>query len=290
MTQSPTPQQIAVDHDVWLTAADYDYRVRVYRPQLPAGGPIFVWAHGGGWIGGDLEMPEADWVSRSIAGYGIPVVSVDYTLAPLPAGSSAELAPPVSEDRPRARYPVASIQLVAAFDWTADHAADLGGSADRIGIGGASAGGNLAASAVLRLRDRAERRPASAILIYPAVHAAMPPMSESLTERLTHVPEDKKIDPAGMPDLSGNYAGDAQSERYAFPGGHDATNLPRTLIVNADLDTLRPSGEQYAAEIARVGGDVRVLNEPGTTHGYLNNPDDPAAPVTIARMARWLAG
>lgn len=285
MTTSGTLQQVAIDQDVWLAAADHDYRLRVYRPQTNTTGAIFVWAHGGAWIGGDLEMAEADGVARSVAAHGITVVSVDYTLA---QGSSAELAPPSDNDRPRAGYPVASVQLTAAFDWAVAHAADLGGSPDKIGLGGASAGGNLAASAALRLRDAGGRQPTAVILSYPAVHATLPPIGAELTARLADVAEEDQIDPDAMPGLTTDYAGTACDEAYAFPGGHDVSGLPRTLIVNAELDTLRPSGETYAAELAATGGDVRVLAELSTTHGYLNNPDDPATPITIARMARWL--
>ncbi|SDT40923.1 alpha/beta hydrolase [Microlunatus soli] len=288
MADSRTAQQVSIDQDVWLSAADHDYRLRIYRPQTNSTGVIFLWAHGGAWIGGDLEMAEADGVSRRVAGFGITVVSVDYTLAPRPAGWPAEEAPPSGADRPRAGYPVASVQLAAAFDWVVEHATDLGGAADKIGIGGASAGGNLAASAALRLRDAGGQQPAAVILSYPALHATHPPIADELLARLADVPQEDQIDPDGMPDLTANYAGTARDEPYAFPGSHDVARLPRTLIVNADLDTLRPSGELFAAELAGTGGDVRVLAEQSTIHGYLNNPDDPAVPITIARMVRWL--
>ena len=60
--------------------------VRVYPPStgMISNGAGLVWAHGGGFAGGDLDMPEADWVSRALAARGITVVSVDYALAPTP--------------------------------------------------------------------------------------------------------------------------------------------------------------------------------------------------------------
>ena len=56
-------------------------RVRLYRPASAAGVGL-VWAHGGGFAAGDLDMPEADGVARGLAERGITVVSVDYRLAP----------------------------------------------------------------------------------------------------------------------------------------------------------------------------------------------------------------
>lgn len=272
--------------DVALTATGHDFVVRVYRPAA-AGSEALVWVHGGAWIGGSIDMPEADWVARMIAAEQITVVSVDYTLAPPPQGWTAEPDPGAGQ-RPRAGYPVASLQVVAAFDWALRNAGDLGVDPARIGLGGASAGGNLAAGAALRLRDAGGARPHAVILIYPAVHRELPAGSPALVERLAALPDEDVIDPAEMPRLVASYAGDAAGEAYAFPGGHDAAGLPRTLIVNADLDTLRPSGEAYAAELARAGGDVRVLTEIDSRHGYLNEPQDPAAALTIDRMVAWL--
>ena len=61
-------------------------RVRLYRPATLApasAAPALVWAHGGGWQYGDLDMPEADSVAQVVAAElpGV-VVSVDYRLAP----------------------------------------------------------------------------------------------------------------------------------------------------------------------------------------------------------------
>ena len=52
---------------------------RGYRGPAPAAGAALIWAHGGGFIGGDLDMPEAHWVAVELARRGIPVLSIDYT-------------------------------------------------------------------------------------------------------------------------------------------------------------------------------------------------------------------
>src|SRR3954453_10555593 len=78
-------------HDIGLEAGGYDFRVRVY-PALQPNGALLVWLHGGAFMFGTLEMPEADQVGRRLSAAGVTVVSVDYTLAPLDALES--LAPP----------------------------------------------------------------------------------------------------------------------------------------------------------------------------------------------------
>ena len=70
-------------------------RVRVYPAEHPNGSGL-VWAHGGGFAAGDLDMPEADHVARELAAAGTTVFSVDYRLAvgdtrfPVPLDDVAE--------------------------------------------------------------------------------------------------------------------------------------------------------------------------------------------------------
>src|ERR1700757_3414026 len=105
--------------------------VRIYTPpgDVPDRAPCLVWVHGGGFIGGDLDMREADCTAREVcAGGGSVVVSVDYRLA---VGGVC--------------YPVPHDDTVAAVTWVRDRAEELGIDPARITIGGASAGGNLTA-------------------------------------------------------------------------------------------------------------------------------------------------
>ena len=80
------------------------------RPTAAGDRPALVWLHGGAFVGGDLDMPEADWVARQICDRaGAVVVSVDYRLA---VGGVT--------------YPVPHDDTVAAVRWVRDSAADLG--------------------------------------------------------------------------------------------------------------------------------------------------------------------
>jgi acetyl esterase/lipase len=77
---------------------------------------------------------------------------------------------------------------------------------------------------------------------------------------------------------------------YAFPGGHALAGLPPTFVLTSEHDSLRASGQTFAAELALAGVDVAVFREPGTRHGHLNEPENPAAHASIRRMAAWLDG
>jgi acetyl esterase/lipase len=95
-----------------------------------------------------------------------------------------------------------------------------------------------------------------------------------------------------MRDINLNYAGSAAvfDDMYAYPGNGDVSGLPPVFVLNSEADSLRSSGERFAEQLSEAGVVVRVEYEPGTVHGHLNQPDDPAALRSIERMASWLAG
>lgn len=234
--------------------------VRIYEPA--AGGsnhPGVVWLHGGGFVGGDLDMREADWTAREVcARAGAVVVSVDYRLAV-----------------DGVCYPVPHDDTVAAVSWVRDNAATLGVDGTRLAIGGASAGANLTAGAALKLRDRDAWLPAALVFVYGVAHAVLPPASPGLAAALTELPS--LLAPAAGRDddfLSVNYLGGplSSADGYAMPAAAALDGLCPTLVVNAEYDRLRASGEAFAAALALAGVDVRQVLVRGVLHGFLNQP------------------
>ena len=160
ITDAPAPPAVDVRDDA-APGPHGPVPVRVYTP---AGGgtdlPCLVWLHGGAFRMGDLDMPEADWTAREICERaGAVVVSVDYRLC---VGGVT--------------YPVPHDDAVAAVRWVRDGAASLGVDPARISLGGASAGGNLAAGATLQApRRRRLGARARLLLAYTTLHAVVPP-------------------------------------------------------------------------------------------------------------------
>ena len=60
-------------------------------------------------------------------------------------------------------------------------------------------------------------------------------------------------------------------------------------MINDEADELRVSGEVFAATLAVAGVPLELATEPGTEHGHLNRPDEPAASDSIERVVRWIA-
>jgi acetyl esterase len=248
--------------------------VRRYGPAGDGSHPGLVWAHGGSFRWGDLDMPESDAVGRALAALGAVVVSVDYRLAV-----------------DGVRYPVPSDDVLAAFLDVAARAAELGIDPDRLSLGGGSAGGNLAAGAAKRLRDRGGVRPATVVLAYPSLHPRLPELPPELAAKVAAQPPGERRTPEALDEINRNYVGDPAllDDPYAMPALGDLHDLPPTLVVTSEHDALRASAQLYAAALIEAGNDVAVVLEHGTPHGHLNEPGHPGAERTIARIADWIA-
>lgn len=262
--------------DVAVAGPHGEVPCRTYRHPTAGGGAALVWVHGGGFVGGDLDMPEAHWVSLALAAQGIGVLSVDYRKCI--AG---------------VRYPIPSDDVLAAWAWAVEHVAELGATAARLHLGGASAGGSLTAGVTKRLRDTEDALPATLVLVYPTLHPELlRPDGEADGDTMGDTMGETTPDPAAgiMRWMNLNYAGSEAllGDPYAFPGFGDLSGQPPVYILNSDNDPLRPSGERYGKGLAAAGVPVTVEFEPGTGHGHLNEPLQPAASASIERIAAWI--
>jgi acetyl esterase/lipase len=230
-----------------------------------------VWAHGGGFVAGDLDMAEAHWVALMIAARGVPVLSIDYRKC-----------------LRGVKFPVPSDDVLAAWRWATANAAGLGTTPARLHLGGASAGANLTAGVTKRLRDGEGPVPRSLILIYPLVHQDLPRLSNELAGKVAENPSIFTRETVREINLHfvGSEAGLA--DPYAFAANGDVSGQPPIYVLNSDVDTLRASGEAYAAALREAGVEVVVEYEPGTVHGHLNEPDRPGGASSIDKMVAWI--
>jgi acetyl esterase len=237
-------------------------------------GDALVWLHGGAFVGGSLDMPEAHWVGLALAAEGIPVLSADYRKA-----------------LDGVHFPVPLDDAVAAWDWAAAHLADRLGPVERLHVGGASAGGTLAAATTLRRCAGGGRRPDGLVLVYAVLHAELPPLDPALRAAVAAAPAGTMVfTPAMGREIARNYVGDERrlGDPLAFPAAGDLSVLPPTYVLNAECDSLRASGEAFAAQATGAGADILVECEPGAVHGFLDTPREPHGARAVERIARWL--
>src|SRR5476649_1936542 len=135
--QGPLPDGITVTNRKIARKDGGSVPVRLYHPDKlspEARLPGLLYAHGGGWVFGNLDSHDVLCAQLAIEA-GIAVFAVDYRLAP------------------EARFPGAFEDVAAALQWVADNGPSVGIDSDRLAIGGDSAGGNLAAAVALWARD-----------------------------------------------------------------------------------------------------------------------------------------
>lgn len=264
-------EAVASVRDFSVAASDgHSITVRAYWPSGHRAGqarPGLVFAHGGGWF--QCSLAVYDNPCRALANAtGCVVLSVDYRLAP------------------EHRFPIPLEDVYAALGWASRHAAMLDIDPARLGVGGDSAGGNLAAAVALLARDRAGPTVHHQLLLYPAL--------DTVTDHDSHrrFGEGHYLTTVLMQRCWDAYLnpGDA-ANAYAVPArAQDLRGLPPATVLVCDYDPLRDEGEQYAARLAQAGVAVRCERLPGMIHACLHLLGAaPAARVLLDRSAALLA-
>ncbi len=251
MVAAPPPDRGDVekqDREVPGRSGDPPVPVRVYRPRTDSSRPrpALVEIHGGGFMLGDIEMMDP-WCQRVAAEVDAVVVSVEYRLAP---------------EHP---FPAAVEDCYAALAWTAAQAGELDVDADRIGIGGQSAGGGLAAGTALLARDRGGPGLCFQLLEIPELdHRLETPSMRAFTDTpLWNLPNAQW---SWRHYLGGS--GDAEVSPYASPAiAKDLAGLPPAYVSTMEFDPLRDEGIEYALRMLQAGVSVELHSYPGTFHG-----------------------
>jgi acetyl esterase len=217
--------------------------------------PILVYAHGGGWVMGDLETH--DGLCRHLAAAtGWAVLSVDYRRAP------------------EAVHPAAADDVEAALTWARDR------GPGRVAVGGDSAGAHLAAVVARRQRD-AGRTVAAQVLICPVLDpaAAYP----ELDDFGLHRDEMRFFWDAYVP------VGVDRAEPDVDPFRADLAGLAPAMVVTAELDILRDEGERYAAGLMAAGVPVVSVRYQGVNHNFVRKlAIFDAAHVAVAQIGAAL--
>lgn len=187
--------------------------VRSYFPtELSAGNtqPVIVFAHGGGWVGGSLDL--YDKPSRRLAIVsGCKVDLVNYRLSP------------------KNPYPAPVQDILLAFDDARRH------TKGEIHFFGDSAGANVALGATLLLRDTTRQLPDSLTLFYPPVDPRL--QTESYIEHS----ENGLLSELRMSACWSSYAGGQtyKKMRYACLRNANFSYFPRTSLFISEQDILR---------------------------------------------------
>jgi acetyl esterase len=242
------PRQLARVEDRTIPVADGQIAIRVYAPSIGAALPALVYFHGGGFVLGSIA--SHDRLCRILAAEAeCAVISVEYRRAP------------------EHRFPVAADDALSAFRWVRDHAADLGVIADRIAVGGDSAGGNLSAGVCLACVKNGEASPCYQWLAYPVTDLT----NESRSYKL--FADGFYLTRTMMEWFTGSYLrsdADRSDPRASPLVAESHVALPPAWVMTAGFDPLRDEGTEYAQKLAAAGVSVKHQNYPSLFHGVFS--------------------
>ncbi|MFD4433819.1 alpha/beta hydrolase [Nocardia sp. NPDC058497] len=236
--------------------------LRVFRPHHDGDAlPVIVFAHGGGFVFCDLDSHD-EFCRSMAAGVGAVVISVDYRLAP-------EHPAPAAHD-----------DMLAALRWAAENAGALGGDPARIALAGDSAGGNLAATVAIAVRDGGGPEVAAQVLIYPVID------DDFETESYQRFGTGHYNTTSAMRWYWQNYAPHGTDDVRLVPTrASSLASLPPAVVVTAELDPPCSAGDAYAQRLAGDGVPVRHRRYNGLFHGFLTIPS--LAATRAARTEVW---
>ncbi|NQW49705.1 MAG: alpha/beta hydrolase [Rhodospirillales bacterium] len=249
--QGPRPADVTVV-DRTIPGPAGELPVRIYRPASASDAklPALVYAHGGGWVFGNLDSHDVLCAQLAIEA-GIAVFHVDYRLAP------------------EARFPGAFDDVAAALKWVAANGPSVGIDPTRLAIGGDSAGGNLAAAVAIWARDNGGPKLLMQLLAYPVTDAV------ARTESYRRYDDGYGLNAITMEWFFDHYTPDKTSRgdwRVSPLRAASLAGLPPALVVTAGYDPLRDEGRAYAWRLQQEGTQADLVEFGGMLHGFLSSP------------------
>ncbi len=228
--------------------------------------PAMVFFHGGGFIQGDLETH--DELCRKLADLsGGTVIAVNYRLAP------------------EHSFPAGLTDARLAYLDICRRAETFGLDPNRIGLGGDSAGGCLAAVLAQEFKD-SKNKPRFQVLIYPATDSRLDSKSINDLRDGYVIPLDR------MEWYRDKYLD--EFEDYTDPRispllAGDFTAMPDSYVLSGGFDPLLDDAEAYVDALKTAGVNVTYRKFSGQIHGFLNlTKVIPEGSKAIGEIADWM--
>lgn len=234
----------------FFTSSTADIAVAIYTPPLKSSAKRagLVYFHGGGWVINYIGKYHAQMAAMAVKTNSI-IISVNYQKAP------------------EHKFPTPFNDCYEGLEWAIINADRLGIDINRLGVGGDSAGGNLASAVAIAARDRGKIKLAYQLLIYPCNGPEFVDSSD--------VPNAQGygLTQTGMKWLWEMYLNGKSdwANPYAVP--HSAKTLeglPPTIMITAEYDVLRSDGISYFEKLKAAKNKVTYKDCPGMIHGFFN--------------------
>ncbi|MCW2866638.1 MAG: alpha/beta hydrolase [Marmoricola sp.] len=228
--------------------------VRVFGETADGGAPVtgsrpaLLWIHGGGMIMGGAG-DDAAFCSRVAQETGALVASVEYRLAP---------------EHP---FPTPLEDCYVALQWLARQP---GVDPGRVAVGGASAGGGLAAGLALLVRERGGPHLAFQLLVYPMIDDRTTTRTDVDTSRLRLW--NQSSNSLGWRCYLGPGLRPGQPTGVPVPAAParagDLAGLPPAWVGVGDADLFHDEDRAYAERLEAAGVPCTLHVVPGAYHGF----------------------
>ena len=245
--KQPLLQIHSVDHRS-INGPTSNLPIRIYRPSEENNLPALVFFHGGGWVLNFLDIYEP--ALRKIAKNGnFVIIAVDYQKAP------------------EHSYPAPLDDCYATLKWVIENAKDLGVDLAAIGVGGDSAGGNLASSVALKASDEQLISLAFQLLIYPCNDYQMNYPSA------TNYSQGYGLTTQAMKWFWDQYLSkvEDQEDPYAVPvKANSLRGVAPAILIAAEFDPLTDDVKNYYQKLIKDSVPAIYKEFAGQIHGFFN--------------------
>ena len=230
--------------DLFIVGPTSYLPIRIFRPQNDEKKPALVYFHGGGWAASTVDHYNQA-LSCLANELDSVVIAVTYQKAP---------------EHP---FPIPFDDCYATLEWVVKNHEALAIDRNRIGVGGDSAGGNLAAAVALKARDTNLCALAYQLLIYPCTE----PIKDSPSVQRNNV--GFGLTKEGMAWFEKAYIqGQSEASPYLWPAlASSHKNLAPAVIMTAYYDVLQDMGSRYAELLRSSGVDVVHEDYAEANHG-----------------------
>jgi acetyl esterase len=199
-------------------------------------------------------------IAAAQAAAALPVACVEDRAIPGPAGAVS-----VRLYVPEGRGPFPVLLYLAAACWLTGQAAQSGGDPARLAVCGASGGGNFAAAIALMCRDRGGPSLCFQVLLVPVLDFDLTtPSWQNYDGCMIYSQEFLLVRNLYAPNVGDHI------HPYAAPLlAPDLHGLPSTLIITAECDPVRDSGERYGRRLQEAGVSTSLSRYGGVPHGFM---------------------
>merc|ERR1719369_1106118 len=228
---------------------------------------LILLVHGGGFIS-QTSKTSLDYLHQWSTELNIPIISVDYSLAP------------------EAPYPRALEEVFYVYCWVLNNLPAMGTTGKKIILAGDSAGGNLVTSTTLKTITNHIRIPDALVLSYAALLIQFYPSPSRLLSLMDPILMfgillrcmNAYQDPNYLrtcPRTVTQELKQAKSINDIFlspllAGTELLQHFPKTVIVVSDLDPCLDENVQFSSKLLDAGVDVKMEVVPGMPHGFLS--------------------